>query len=233
MSKQLFKFKQFTIFQDKCAMKVGTDGVLLGAWSNIPLKGNICDIGTGTGLLALMIAQRSEAKIIAVELNSEAAAQAKDNCNASSWAEQIDVVNTNISDINPLTLFDYIISNPPFFSKSLHTPDISRSMARHQLGLSVEDLLHQVVRLLNKKGLFACIYPINEANLLIMLAENIGLHCQRKTLVFSTPNKPAHRVLMEFSYKYATCIVDELIIEIGGRHVYSEEYIKLTKGYYL
>src|SRR5574344_2567439 len=131
MSNSYFRFKQFSVFQERCAMKVGTDGVLLGAWAKVDAANRILDIGTGTGLVALMLAQRSTAMITAVEIDEEAAIQAEENFCQSPWANRFEVVNSDITSYETDALFDVIVSNPPYFVDSLQCPDGQRSLARH------------------------------------------------------------------------------------------------------
>lgn len=233
MGKQEFIFKQFKINQDKCAMKIGTDSVLLGAWANIPSKGNFLDIGTGTGVLALMMAQRSEAIIKAVEIDKNASDQASINFKQSKWSSKLSVINEDIDDFNPDIKFDYIICNPPFFSSP--TPEINKNrlIARHDNELSLDKLLACVTRLLSKDGKFGFILPITQAENLISNANTHGLYCTKKSFVKPTPQKDAHRIMAELQKKEKECIIDTIIIEEFGRHQYSNKYIELTKEFYL
>ena len=233
MEQQCFKFKQFVIYQDKCAMKVGTDGVLLGAWVDLPKTGNILDIGTGTGLLSLMMAQASQAKIIAIEYIEQAAQQAKENIELSPWALQIQVIHEDIEHYCSDIKFDFIISNPPFFNKSQLTPNAARNTARHNLHLSPETLIKHVIRLLNKDGTFACIYPLKEAEIIENIAKNHHLFCIKKAIVYPTKEKKPHRIMLTFGYSQQNCNIEDIIIETGVRHKYTDRYIDLTKEYYL
>lgn len=233
MGQHCFNFKQFVIHQDKCAMKVGTDGVLLGAWVDLPKTGNFLDIGTGTGLLSLMMAQRSQAKITAIECVEQASIQAKENIEISPWASQIQVVHGNIDNFNSDIKFDFIISNPPFFNNSQLTPNIERNTARHTLHLSPETLIKQVNRLLSKEGTFACIYPPAEAESIEKTANKLNLFCHKKAFVYPTQEKKPHRVMLTFRYGPQNSTNEDLIIETEVRHKYTERYIELTKDYYL
>ena len=156
-----FDFKQFSVEQSGAAMKVGTDGVLLGAWVALPDEGGaVLDIGTGTGLLALMVAQRSaESRIVAVEIEPQAAEQAAANVAASRWSERIEVVCADVRDYSPSGTFDLIISNPPYFSASLHSPDAARNLARHSDTLSLGALASAAVRMLSPRGRLAVVLP--------------------------------------------------------------------------
>ena len=236
MSNNHFEFKQFKVHQDGAAMKVGTDGVLLGAWAYLDGKENhILDIGTGTGLLALMAAQRSPAtRIDAVEIDQTAARQAMENAEASPWFERIRIHHMSIQDFvrqAPIR-YDHIVSNPPFFVRSLKAPNPSRSAARHTDTLAFEDLISAANTLLAPEGRFSVIYPTEEAAVFEALASENGLYCNRRTKVKGTPESAFKRILMEFSHKVTTIRENELIIELA-RHRYSPEYIALTRDFYL
>jgi tRNA1Val (adenine37-N6)-methyltransferase len=233
MGEQCFKFKQFVIHQDKCAMKVGTDGVLLGAWVDLPKTGNFLDIGTGTGLLSLMMAQRSQAKITAIECIEQASKQAKENIQISPWASQIQVIQENIENYNSDVKFDFIISNPPFFNNSQLAPNLERNTARHTLHLSPETLIKQVNRLLSINGSFACIYPPAEAEIIEKIANKLNLFCNKKAFVYPTQEKRPHRKMLTFGYRNQSCQTENIIIETEVRHKYTERYKELTKDYYL
>ncbi len=159
MSNSYFQFKQFTVWHDKCAMKVGTDGVLLGAWVNIFNAKSVLDIGTGTGLIALMIAQRSTANILAVEIDADAVNQAIENVERSPWSGNIKVQHADFKTATFNTKFDVIVSNPPYFSDSLLSPDTHRSTARHTSELTYHDLISRVSGILAFKGEFSLIIP--------------------------------------------------------------------------
>jgi tRNA1Val (adenine37-N6)-methyltransferase len=233
MGNQEFIFKQFKINQDKCAMKIGTDSVLLGAWADLPQSGKFLDIGSGTGVLALMMAQRSEANIIAIEIDNEAAIQAKDNLKKSKWHSRLDIINCDIKDINTSQKFDYIICNPPFFSSPNNGLNTNRIIARHNNELDTKDLLNIVLMLLAKTGKFGFIMPIEQADILISKAKASGLFCIRKTYLKPTPTKQAHRLMAELSKQDSECKTNTIVIEQSGRHQYSPEYIELTRDFYL
>ena len=214
-------------------MKVGTDGVLLGAWSTIQ-EDFILDIGTGTGLIALMLAQRNSVSLIeAVEAEEEAAKEAIVNIKQSNWAERIAIHNCSIQHFNSDKKYNTIISNPPFFIKSTKALNSERNNARHTDSLSFLDLINAVVRLLNSDGIFSLILPTTEAEQFITLAFEERLYLNKKCVVKPNPSKPAKRILMEFSFSENEVINEELIIETEKRHQYTKEYISLTKDYYL
>ena len=235
MGSNSFTFKQFTIRQDQCAMKVGTDGVLLGAWTNSSGAKNILDIGTGTGLIALILAQREpNASIEAIEIEANAAKQASENVAHSPFSAQITVQHLSLNTyIQTKPCFDLIVSNPPFFKNSLKAPDKSRSLARHNDELSLELLFHSGKKLLNPQGKMALILPTEQEEESIQTAAFHQLYPTRILHVFPTPDKTAKRVCLEFSTAKQEAHREVLIIEKYGRHQYSEEYIALTKDFYL
>lgn len=229
----MFQFKQFTIHQDRTAMKVGTDGVLLGAWAEPGNARSILDIGTGTGLLALMAAQRNpEAAIDAIEIEPEAAGQARENTAQSPWAERIRVYHVSLFDFFPQRTYDCILCNPPFFNRSTKTPDASRTLARHSDSLPHGALLEAVARLLSENGSFYIVLPTDEAIAFIDLSGTYRLYLSHLTRVLPNPGKPAKRYLMKFSRACVPVQTDELIIELS-RHEYTPEYIRLTRDFYL
>lgn len=236
MPNPYFQFKRFTVRQDRCAMKVGTDGVLLGAWCRVEEASSILDIGTGTGLIALMAAQRSAAEIVAVELDASAASQAAENVAESPWKERITIVCSAVQEYAEKAgrKFDRIVSNPPYFQDSLKSPKEGRSLARHTDSLSYEALVQAVVALLHPAGSFSVIVPTSEFSDMEQCAATVGLHCLRRTDVLPMPTAASKRVLAEFVLSEVTePVVDTLVIEAGGRHQYSEQYISLTQDFYL
>ena len=235
MANTWFKFKQFTIQQDKSAMKVGTDGVLLGAWTDTEGTKNILDIGTGTGLLALMLAQRSSAIIDGVEIDISASAQALDNIKKSPWFDRIRIFNLSFQEFINTSKGDYdlIVSNPPYFIRSLKTPSSSRNLARHDDKLSKNDLLGGVSKLLAPEGTFAVILPFDISGGLIDLASEYGLYPKRIMKVRPAAGKMFNRTLLEVTRYHGKVSETELTIETGGRKHYSDEYLRLTHEYYL
>lgn len=232
MSQTYFSFKQFTIHHDKCAMKVGTDGVLLGAWVDVTSSKRILDIGAGTGLISLMLAQRSDAHIVGVEINQAASEQAKENVLKSPWSHRIDIVLSDINQYKPLQKFDTIVSNPPYFIDSLKCPDIQRNTARHTDTLSAESLLVVANELLLPDGKFSMIIPYEQTSQIIQKADKIGMYLTRHLTIFTRVGVPPKRSLLEFSKIKEICKNEELTIELE-RHVYTKEYIALTKDFYL
>ena len=159
MPNPYFSFKQFTVYHDRCAMKVGTDGVLLGAWVDVVSARNILDVGTGTGLISLMMAQRCNAQIRAVDIDADAVEQARGNVAASPWQDRIEVELQDICHFTSETLFDVIVSNPPYFTDSLKCPERQRNIARHTDLLDFDKLAESAARLLHSEGVFSVIIP--------------------------------------------------------------------------
>jgi len=228
-----FRFKQFTIKQDKTAMKVGTDGVLLGAWSSITEK-SILDIGTGTGLIALMLAQRTKkATIDAIEIEEQAYLQTLENSTNSKWAKRIRAHHVSIQNFTPFKKYQLIVSNPPYFNRSFKSPKGERTIARHTSSLSYEDLITAVVSWLDISGNFSVVLPVKEGSLFINMATNRRLFLNKKCLVKPNPNKKPKRTLLSFSFQEKTIEESEIIIETEIRHDYTPEYKALTQDFYL
>lgn len=230
-----FTFKQFHIDHSRCAMKVGTDGTLLGAWATLPANGRILDIGTGTGLIAIMAAQRTvEARITAIDIDPDCITQAKENATASPWSERIDIVHTPLQEFATDEKFDVIVSNPPYFVDSFLSPDASRSTARHTDTLSFNELTQGVLRLLAQEGRFALILPQPEMALFLTAARG-RLFVTRRCEVWSTPTSGIRRIMSELSMTppQRPPLTEKLIIEDNGPQGYSEEYRALTRDFYL
>lgn len=233
MPNPYFSFKQFTVYHDRCAMKVGTDGVLLGAWTDVSSSKHILDIGTGTGLIALMLAQRcSCAQITAIDIDLMAVGQARENIEASNWGNRVNVTLQDLNTYTPNCLFDTIVSNPPYFVDSLKSVDSQRTMARHTDTLSAIVLFRKTAELLSDEGKFSLIIPFDQKDYFISLAKEEGLFLSRLTNVITRPGIPPKRSLMEFKKQISVCEENSLIIEID-RHVYTDEYISLTREFYL
>jgi tRNA1Val (adenine37-N6)-methyltransferase len=231
-----FRFKQFTVHQELASFKVTTDSVLLGAWARIESAGTILDIGTGTGLLGLMAAQRSAARITAIEPDRNSFIQAGINFAASPWHERMTLIHTSVQDFRPdgEQLFDAIITNPPYFIDSLLNPDQDRARARHTVSLTHSGLAGAAVRLLTSAGSLHLVLPVNEAGKFTEDAAIHGFKCTRRLLVRPTPSTPPARMMMTLTRQAVpVCEESELVIEIGGRHIYSDEYVSLTKDFYL
>ena len=234
MPNTCFNLKQFAVEQDKCAMKIGTDAILLGAWTNCSDVKIILDIGTGTGILALMMAQKCEAKIYAIDIEEQAIIQAKENILNSLWNNRIHAFHSSIQDFEaPINKFDLIVINPPFFQNSLQAPDNARTHARHNKSLTPEDIITVSHKLLSDNGRLSIIWPFEQGESFIEMALTRNLFCRRKLLVKPNPTKMFHRILLEFGFENTKTVSEELIIETGARHHYTDDYKELTKDYYL
>lgn len=229
-----FHFKQFTVHHHRCAMKVGTDAVLLGTWTAVGVANRILEIGTGSGVIALMLAQRTNqnVEIDAVEILAEDAAQAEQNFIQSPWAAKIKMHHTAIQGFNAAP-YDLIVCNPPFFSNSLLPPSGKRKIARHTLSITQPELVKQVDRLLSQKGRFALILPVEEGEKFKTVAGKANLHCNRKMAIYTRMNKPQERWLLEFSREKKGGPHRESLTLYGQGENWSSAYKDLTKSFYL
>ena len=231
-----FQFKQFSVNQDRCAMKIGTDGVLLGAWADLSKQPeSILDVGAGTGIIALMLAQRSQAGLIdALEIDAEAFEQCTENFEASPWGDRLFCYHASFQEFASEMdeNYDLIISNPPFYSEMVTSGNESRDRARSESSLPFEHLLICAHHLMSDKGVFATIIPYKELDRFLHLASEAGLHARRKCLVQGTPNSEIKRVLLEFSKQEIDLIEESLTLEIT-RHEYTPEYSALVEDFYL
>lgn len=237
-SSQGFRFKQFYVAHDKCAMKVGTDGVLLGAWCPLPeaRKARILDVGTGSGLIALMLAQRCpEANIDAIDIDPNAIAQAEENFSASPWADRLRCKQSSLQDFAQKgQTFDLIVSNPPYFVNSLKNPDEGRTLARHTDTLSYKDLISYGFRLLNEQGIMSLILPVEAKEEIIQLAKANNLCVSHLTTMYPKPDKPAKRILINLSKQTPedNAVCNNFYIE-SATSPRSSEYADLTEEFYL
>lgn len=236
MLKNPFRFKQFIINQDRCAMKIGTDGVLLGAWASVEASpSTILDIGAGTGVISLMIAQRSNAESIeAIEIDEAAYEQCVENFEASPWADRLFCFHAGLDELvdeidEP---YDLIVSNPPFYSEVVSSGNVSRDKARQNSSLPFNELLQAVSQLLAPEGSFAVIIPKKEESNFLALAKEHSLYPNRITHVKGNASAPVKRSLLQLSFKEAKTLEDELTIETE-RHQYTKEYKNLVKAFYL
>ncbi|MDZ4710032.1 MAG: methyltransferase [Saprospiraceae bacterium] len=232
-----FFFKQFAVAQDKVTMKVGTDGVLLGAWVDIQEKTSALDVGTGTGLIALILAQRMKdtALVDAVDIDPGAIEQARDNFQSSPWAERLFVHQEAIQEYSNRVIrkYDIIVSNPPFFTGGMLSEFNTKNDVRHTIKLPHGDLLRAVSRLLLKEGSLGLILPYLQGLRFIEISESYGLYPKRITVVRTRADKPVERLLLELSYdRSITPIREELIIH-ADQTAYSEAYQALTRPFYL
>jgi tRNA1Val (adenine37-N6)-methyltransferase len=235
MANDYFSFRQFTIRQERASFKVGTDGVLLGACADLSGAGNILDIGTGTGLIAIMAAQRSDAEITAIEPDEGSFHQAVDNVNSCPWRERIRVIRTDLAAFigTAESKFSSIITNPPYFRDSLPGPDPVRSAARHSFSLSPKDILLAASVLLADNGSLQLILPFEEGTLFIAEAIDYGLYCNSIIKIKPDPGGRVIRMIMKFEATKKPVHEKFLTIETGTRHNYTAEYKELTKDFYL
>lgn len=234
--KQVFKFKQFSVAQDRCPMKVGTDGVLLGAWAEANNARSVLDIGTGTGLIAVMMAQRiQEAQIKGIDIDETSCEQATENMTLSPWGDRLESIHSSIQDYARFTRdkFDLIVSNPPFFSGGTFSSKEARNTVRHTVKLPNGDLLSAARNLLNKDGLFCVILPHIEGLRFVEVARNYNLYCTKMTEVFPKVDKPVERLLLQFEHQEKEMRTDSLVIQKEKRNDFTDDYIALTREFYL
>jgi len=244
-----FQFKQFFVKHDRCAMKVGTDGVLLGCWCPTHSATRILDIGTGSGLIALMLAQRCpDAQITAIDIDPDAVAQARENFAASPWSDRLHVSHCALQDLSDQSfvfersgllsfVYDLIVSNPPYFTASLKNPDAARCTARHNDTLPFSVLIAESAKRLAPDGTLALIVPAEAEDELQALAAQHSLHCTHRCYVHPKPGRPAKRVLLAWQRLAASAIQGGLTTthltledDHGAR---SLDYQQLTKDFYL
>ena len=235
MSNNYFCFKQFAVVQDNTAMKVGTDGVLLGAWCDCANARRVLDVGTGTGLIAMMVAQRSEAQVTAVEIDSSACIDAVGNFGNCPWSDRIELFNLPIQEFaaDCTDRFDLIVSNPPFFSNSLKAPGAGRALARHDDSLPVTDLFDCAARLLADNGRLSVIIPADRLDDYNAEASRHRLTAVRRAMLRPSPDQPFHRAMVEYGYGAALATDEVICIETTEHGVYSPEYVALTRDFYL
>ncbi len=233
-----FKFQNFTVYQEKSAMKVGTDGVILGSWVRCLGRERILDVGTGTGLIALMVAQRCEsAQIDAVEIEQSAAIEANSNFEKSPYGDRIKCYNVDFQRFSKAECqkkYDFIVSNPPYFNGSYKSVDAQRTAARHSELLPSEDLIDGVVRVLDPNGgVFAAIFPYSNAAVFIAKAATRGLFCTRLLKIFPKPGREAKRMAAEFSLRRDCQIKEEELMILDSFDHYTDAYKELTKEFYI
>jgi tRNA1Val (adenine37-N6)-methyltransferase len=230
--KSVFRFKQFSIAHDKATMKVGTDGVLLGAWTTVDQAKRILDVGTGTGVIALIMAQRSDkSHIDAIDISEAACTQALENVNNSPWPTKIKVYHQALQNFTA-SPFDLIVSNPPYFINSYKPPEALRTQARHTETLSHETLLINAKRLLVPHGKLNLILPITEGKQMLERATKMDWCCSRLCTFYSRKEKPPERLLLELQLQAVPTIEQELILYESG-DVWSADYQNLTRNLYL
>ena len=236
MNKRIYKpfeFKKFKIHQNNAAMKIGTDSILLGAWADLSDKKKGIDIGSGTGIISIMLCQRNEIlEIDSIEVSEKAVLDAKKNIKNCKWNERINLIHKDLRLFSTENKYDVIISNPPYFQKSLKPKDLDRLKARHEVSLNYKDVLNFSEKHLLKNGTINLILPIDQKQELIEYAEKFGLSVNKECIVFPKPNKNPHRLLIELSKTKKTFESQSLTIENDGRHNYTDNYKKLTREFY-
>lgn len=230
-----FDFQQFRICHDRCSMKVGTDGVLLGAWADVVKAQRILDIGTGSGLIALMAAQRSQAQITGIDIHAPSVEQARENVASSPYASRIDIEQCDVRSFHPEAPFDCILTNPPYFEEELLPPNEARAGARHTQGLPFATCIEQAHRLLCNGGSFQVVLPHSVDNKFTALCVQQGFSLLRSTSIHTVRHKPPRRILLHFiKQSHIDTPVERTSIILtapdGGR---SEEYKRLTRDFYL
>jgi len=249
MPNSYFRFKQFTIHQDRCAMKVCTDSCILGAWTALRINevrnnpgnglknltegkvGNILDIGTGTALLSLILAQKTNARIDTIEYDPETCLQAGENIRLSPWADRIQLLEGDVRDYIFPTAYDFIITNPPFFESDLRSPEQKKNMAKHNESLTLEILTSLIRSNLQPDGAFSILLPFHRNDYFKKLAGENGFFLQEELILKQTPSHAPFRSVLLFSNKESQKIIyEELTIKIEGK--YSAEFKVLMQDYY-
>ena len=232
MSNEYFRFKQFCIHHDRCAMKVGTDGVLLGAWGCVEGK-RILDIGTGTGVIALMAAQRNpEAEVLGIDVDEAAVLQARENIAESPFNSRVECLLQNVLTFESEATFDAILCNPPFFTEDTLPDDKGRALARNSKSLPFPQLIRKVASLLSENGKFSVIIPNDSAQEFVGLCLLENLHLERRCIVRTKANKPPRRAMLTFS-RNASITEDKEMCLLADNGTRSEAYKTLTNDFYL
>ncbi len=231
-----FRFKQFTVEQDRCAMKIGTDGILLGAWIEAKDSYSILDIGAGTGIISLMLAQRTNAEVIdALEIDEDAYEQCVENFENSPWGDRLFCYHASLDEFAEEMKeekYDLILSNPPFYKEDFKSDNLARNRARFEDSLPFEELIEYSSELLSDDGKLGVIIPVSEEENFLRIAKEYNLYPARITRVRGTRDSALKRSLLQLSFTEAVVKKDELILEIS-RHEYTKDYIELVKDFYL
>ena len=234
MSDSTFRFRQFTVHQDKCAMKVGTDAVLLGSWVDPNYSRRILDIGTGTGLIALMLAQKSTAEIDAVDIDESAYQQAKENFNLSEWRDRIHVFHQSFQEFSEKSKmkYDLVVSNPPYFHHASKPCEEARLNARHNAQLSFDSLICGVKKILSDDGRFCVILPSKEGMEFLDLCQRTNLFCHEIIRVKTKAEKIEKRLMMKFGFDLCLTTHHEIIIQEEDSS-FTSEYMEMTREYFI
>ena len=228
-----FRFKQFNVQHQRSSMKVGTDAVLLGAWCDLDGARRVLDVGTGCGVIALMVAQRNaDARILAIDIDPASVNEAQENFDASPWADRLQVYRLDFNELTHDEGFDLIVTNPPYYNEDVLPPDAVRSAARHTHALSFEQLMQGAARLLTPIGSIALITPVEARDAVTTAATFAGLHLSRLTTVRSSEGKQPKRLLWQWSKQRCTIQRDTLILHQKGG-AFTSQYTELCKEFYL
>ncbi|MFI5192498.1 MAG: tRNA1(Val) (adenine(37)-N6)-methyltransferase [Chitinophagales bacterium] len=235
MPNAYFQFRQFTIQQDRCAMKVCTDSCILGAWTATRLNASasVLDVGAGTGLLSLMLAQESPVKIDAIELDQESAQQAAENIAASPWPHRIHLIHQDVRHFAPKHDYDFIISNPPFFENDLLSPSSGKNKAKHAETLNLEEIISIIQQLLNTRGAFSILVPFHRTDYIERLAAAKGFYLREKMLIRQTPSHAPFRSVLLFSPKESLSIGEQELTIRDDQGKETVELLHLMKAYYI
>jgi len=235
MPRQPFRFKQFSLTDFRSAMKINTDGVLLGAWTQLPSWGKILDIGTGCGLIALMLAQRSNLEITAIDVHGESAAEAGENFNSSPWKSRMQTSHISFQDFSKQKSEKYslIVCNPPFFSKSLLSANESKNIVKHDHFLSFSELLEGTIKMLDPDGMLSLIIPSHRFHEFNIKASGLGFFCSRRTAIVPKAGKETNRYLLEYSMEPISDRKDTSLTLLHSDNSFTAEYKELTRPFYL
>lgn len=235
MPNDWFKFRQFIVKQDRCAMKVGTDGVLLGSWCDAGNSSNILDAGTGTGLIALICAQRSQASVTGIEIDPAAACQARENFQASPWKDRLGLITGDIRETELFrdVKYDLVVSNPPYYEESLLGKNNDRNIARHGIKISLNDLIDSIIKILEPGGKISLIIPSSRDHEIRKKMSECGFYPDRYAMVASRPGDRVIRVMSEWTMQEKEINSERIYIYKAGSNELHPLYRNLTGDFYL
>ncbi|MEZ5082695.1 MAG: methyltransferase [Bacteroidales bacterium] len=230
-----FKFKKFDVNDGQCAMKLGTDAVLLGAWANVHQTKSILDIGTGCGIIALLMCQRSNAMIDAIDIHEPSINQANENFINSPWPNRLNAILTSVQDfsVSSENKYDLIVCNPPFFTNDLKSPYELKNISKHNDRLPFDELILASAKLLKPGGKFSVILPVSSSAKFVFQAKQNKLYCRRETIIVPKSDKKPNRTLLEFEKKQYTLKESDSIMLRNKDGSYTKEYVEITCDFYL